>query len=189
MKKIIFILIGIIIGSFLTLMVQTLHSRNKPSYAVAEGIKKNLGATNVKDLSTDELFIHGIEGPQLHALQVVLVKHPEMFIFIDLQDGGINQLAVHDKNDTFASFMDKDSDGIWDFRDFSADDITYAYGKGTGYPDTILNGSNATVRIGGQYYELLWQNEKSYIMLDGKQVEIEGAKWGYYKIKKSEPAE
>jgi hypothetical protein len=180
MKKIIFILIGIIIGSLMTLGLQNLRGRIKPSYVVTEDIKKNLGATNVKDLSTDKLFIHDIDGL---FLQVVSVKNPEMFIFIDLKEDGFYQLAIHDKNNTFASFMDKDSDGIWDFRDFSNNDITYAYGRGTGYPDTVLTDSNSLVRIDDQYYEILVEGENRYIMQEGQKIEISPEQWGYFKLK------
>lgn len=182
MKKILFILIGITIGSLTTIGFQAIRKRLKPSYVVAKDIKKNMGATNVKDLSTDELLIHDVDGS---FLQIVSVKHPDIFLGIYFRDGGVNQLTVHDKNNTFASFMDKDADGIWDFRDFSNNDITYSYGRGTGYPDTIMNkkNSNVVVRVDDQYYEMLRKNGLRYVKINGDLVEIQSQKWGYFQIK------
>ena len=116
-------------------------------------------------------------------------KHPEIYVYIDinLEDGSVNQLAIHDKNGTCSDFMDKDSDGAWDVRSFTFNEILYTYGKGTGYPDIIIKNSNVVVRINEQYYKVLKQNDKGYITLDGKQVEIDLEKWGYFNIKESEP--
>jgi hypothetical protein len=185
MKNIILILVGIIIiGSGSTLLIQR---SNPPAKTTILNEINGVDFVGMKatDLSTDTLNIVDLEGK---ILTVASKKNPEMHLFIDIQDEGFNQLAIHDKNNTYASFMDKDSDGIWDFRDFSTDNITYAYGRGTGYPDTIIEGSNVLVRIDGQYHEMLNKNEKQYISIGGRLIEIDAVKWGYFKIKESEPA-
>ena len=170
--KIAHFIIGIIIGSFFTTTL-------KPSPAFAEG--KNLNSNGSIPTST-RIVIDQIKDP---VLEIVSLKHPNMSIFIDISDGDFFEISLRDQSGASAGFNDKNSDGIWDFRYFENNDVMYLYGRGTGYPDTIMSSSNSLIRIDGKYYEAEGEPSEKYIMMDGQKIAVqpdEGGR-GYFTLK------
>ena len=168
MKNITLILIGIIIGSGSTLLIQRAKSPSSTILKEVHGV--DYGGMKATDLSTDNLHIVDIEGK---FLTISPKKNPNMYVFFDLQADGFFDISLKDKSGASASFNDKDSDGIWDFRDFNNDDVLYAYGTGSGYPDTILaNDKKPLTRIDGMYYEIHGNPGNQYNIRDDDNIEI-----------------
>ena len=170
MKNIIVILVGIIIGSGSTLLIQQAKSpSNTTILNEIDGV--DFGGMKATDLSTDNLHIIDIEG---QFLTISPKNNPNIYVFFHLQDDGFFDISLKDNSGASASFNDKDSDGIWDYRDFNNNDVLYAYGTGSGYPDTVLeNDKKSLTRIDGIYYEIHGIPGNPYIIRAGDNIEIQ----------------
>lgn len=184
---------GMIIGCLGTIGFQEMQERSKPSYAEARSIEKELGI-KVKDLSTDDLYIFSLKDFQL---QIISKKNPELAVVIDsiLSDEGGDQgmmsaISLLDQSGIHADFNDRDSDGIWDDRSYSTTNMTYYYGRKSGYPDMILGDDNRhLVRIEDEYFDLKLMDGKHFIEQDRAFVELEYVNHCSFRIKEGEPVQ
>jgi hypothetical protein len=196
MKNIIIILIGIIIGSGSTLLIQQaritiLNEVNGVDYG---GIKAtDLSTDNLivdfggkfptikaTDLSTDNLNIVDFKGK---FLTVAPKKNPNVYVFFDLQGDGFYQVALHDENGSIVSFQDRNSDGKWDDANFTSGNTTFGYEGLDGFPDHIMSDEGVKIRIGEDYFNLKIEGKIIYIEKDGEWIEVERIPNSFYQFK------
>jgi hypothetical protein len=187
MKNITLIIIGIIIGSTVGVFVEKSIRNNNQSTPEAIQIGKSLGGVEVRDISTENLGIFDIGDGFM--LQIQSKKNPKMAIVIQsiADQEMMSGISLLDANGHLVSFTDRDSDGSWDDWSFSSENTSYLYGRMSGFPDTVLDDNKKSlVRINGEYFESELIDGRSYIRNNGKLIEIEAQKWGYFKTKESE---
>lgn len=185
MKKIIYILIGIIIGSVTTYFLKP-ELKAEPSESsplLFETLGMRAGEFGVQDLSTDELYIGLWEN---NTQTIVSKKNPEkqIEIFAPPHKDAMTSLSIRDKSGKSLTFFDKDSDGIWDFSYLEGNGDTYFYNGLGGFPGRInLREQGSLARISDEYFKLKLINQKRYIEREDKLIEVIMVNPGLIKIK------
>ena len=178
MKKILFILIGVIIGILMSFIFATFFIA-PCRYAFDESFDW---------AQVDNLMIVGdgyngygitLDGDTNLIIQITIPDDKEVISDISIMNGG---------NSFY--FADLDQDGMIDRWTISNNKSSFIYGRTNGYPDTVFNQPDEVlVRIDEEYFRTREIDEKKFIEKDGKLVQLEFVQSRYFKIKESEPVE
>jgi hypothetical protein len=181
MKKITFILIGIVIG--IAISAAFVGVRIMPFYYI---VAKETGQKPFTTLVGDLLITNC--GDDLYMIKSK--SHPKMTVLIGhLSNQSImSDIEILDDSRNRFCFSDRDSDGSWDDFEYQTSNASYLYGRMNGYPDIILSdGHDPLVRIGEEYFKQQLIDGKHFIEKSGEMVELEYVPHCYMKIKDSEP--
>jgi len=179
MKKIIFILIGIVIG--IALSAAFVKNRIMPSFfAVAKETGQMPFTTLVGDLQVISM------GKSDYMIKSK--SQPEPTILISTPSDQDMFVGVMEKTGNRFSFSDRDSDGSWDHSEYSTSNSLYLYGPEIGYPDVVTRDDDPSlIRIDGGYFEDHHVDGKHFIEMNGELIELEYVEYNRFKIKGSEP--
>jgi len=181
MKKIIFILIGIVVG--IAMSASFVRYRVMPFYyRVAEETGQKPFTTLVGDLHVTDM------GDGIYMIKAR--ENPKMTVMIGHYSGQniMSEIEIMDGNRNSISCSDMDSNGEWDGWIFSNEKTICTYGRMSGYPDTVIvEGQESLVRIGGEYFPFQKMDGKNFIEKDGGLAELEYVQSRYFKIRESEP--
>lgn len=174
MKTIISILIGVIIGSSATFY---LKPNPKPEFSeppamLFETLGMSEGEMEVKDLSTDELLIGLWEN---NSLSIVSKKNPEKKVLISPppRKDIMTNITITDRSGQSFNFVDKNSDGRWDFSYLEGNGTVYIYNGIGGYPGrVIIQGKPPLARVDGEYFNLKLIDEKRFIEKGNELIEV-----------------